>query len=256
MAKDYKKIAASKIRKPGQNMPRILVYARNKKGKTHFCSTAPNVLIVDPEGGADYLSENVDVWPVEGWEDIDEVLNYLKTSEGRERFKWVALDGMTRIQNMALKFVMKKAEEQDLTRQPGMVSQRDYGKAGELIKGMLYSYHSLPQGIIYTAQERQDDGGAVFDEDEDVESADIRYVPDLPKGIRNSINGIVDVIGRIYTVRVDHPKEDSQVTVRRMWLSPVEQLDTGGRSQYKLPDYLKKPTVPRLIETLETGGTK
>lgn len=249
MAKDYRKIAASKIRKPGHKMPRILVYGRNKKGKTHFCSTAPDVLIVDPEGGAEYLSENVDVWPVTDWTDMDEVFNFLRTSEGQEKYKWVALDGMTRIQNMALRFVMRLAEEQDLTRQPGMVSQRDYGKSGELLKGMMYNFHSLSQGVIYTVQERQDQPGAVFDEDEDIEEVVTRYVPDLPKGVRNSINGIVDVIGRIYTVRIDHPKEDSQVTVRRLWLSPVEQLDTGGRSQYVLPDYLKKPTVPRLLET-------
>lgn len=257
MAKDYKKIARSKIRKPGQQRPRILIYARNKKGKTQFCSTAEKVLIVDPEGGAEYLGDNVEIWPASSWEDLEEVYNYLRTSEAIEKYDWVAIDGLTRIQNMALRFVMKLAEEQDLARQPGMVSQRDYGKAGELMKGMLYNFHSLPHGIIYTAQERQDNPGAIFDEDEDIENVEVRYVPDLPKGVRNSVNGIVDIIGRLYTVRIDHPKkEGEQVTVRRLWLSPLEQLDTGGRSQYALPDYLKGPTIPRLLETIKNGGKK
>lgn len=256
--KDYAKIAASKIRKPGQNPPRILIYARNKKGKTTFGATAPNVLIIDPEGGADWLDpDTADVWPVTQWSDLDEAYNYLKTPEAQKKYEWVDVDGLTRINNMALKFVMKQQEERDLDRQPGMVDRRDYGKAGELMKGLLYNFHALPYGIIYSAQERQENPGTVFDEDEDVEEVEVRYVPDLPKGVRNAVNGIVDIIGRIYTVRIDHPKKEGEmVTVRRLWLAPVDQLDTGFRSKYRLPDYIKNPSVPKLVEIVKNGESK
>lgn len=256
--KDYAAIAASKIKKPGQNPPRVLVYARNKKGKTRFASTAEQVLIIDPEGGADYLPEDsADVWPVNTWQDIDEVYNYLKTPEAAEKYKWVAVDGLTRINNMAIRYIMKQEEERDLERRPGIIDRRDYGKAGEMMKGLLYNFHALPFGIIYTAQERMENPGSSFDEDEDIENVEARYVPDLPKGVRGAVNGIVDVIGRLYTVRVEHPKkEDTMVTVRRLWLAPIEQLDTGGRSQYRLPDYLKNPTIPNLISLIKTGDTK
>lgn len=257
MSKDYAKIAAKKIRKPGAIPPRILIYARNKKGKTHFASTAEDVLIIDPEGGADWLpSDKADIWPIDSWTDLDEVYNFLKTSQAQGKYKWVSVDGLTRINNMALKFVMKQEEERNLDRQPGMVSQRDYGKAGELMKGLLYNFHSLPYGIIYSAQERQENPGVVFDEDEDAEDVEVRYVPDLPKGVRNAVNGIVDVIGRIYTVRVEHPKKDEMVTVRRLWLAPIEQLDTGFRSNYRLPDFIKNPSVDRLITTINEGESK
>lgn len=256
MSKDYAAIAAKKIRKPGAIPPRVLIYARNKKGKTRFAATAGKVLIIDPEGGADWLPEDgsADIWPVESWTDIDEVYNYLKTSEAQSAYDWVSVDGLTRINNMALKFVMKQEEERNLDRQPGMVAQRDYGKAGELMKGLLYNFHSLPYGIIYSAQERQENPGVVFDEDEDTEDVEVRYVPDLPKGVRNAVNGIVDVIGRIYTVRVEHPKTGDMVTVRRLWLSPIEQLDTGYRSNYRLPDFIKNPTVEKLTKAIQEGA--
>src|SRR5699024_12753532 len=113
-----------------------------------------------------------------------------------------SVDGLTRINNMALRYVMNQSGERDRERQPGFVQMRDYGKSGELMKGMLYNFHALPYGIVYTAQERQESSADFGVEDEDVESADIRFVPDLPKGVRSAVNGIVDVIGRIYTVKV------------------------------------------------------
>lgn len=258
MAKDYKAIAASKIRKPGERKPRLLVYARNKKGKTTFGASAPNVLILDPESGADFLpADTADVWPISAWSDLDEVFNYLKTEEALEKYEWIHVDGLTRINNMAIRHVMRLQEERDLERTPGMIQQRDYGKAGELMKGLLFNFQNLPYGIVYTAQERQESPEAVFDEDSDIEDVESRYVPDLPNGVRNAVNGIVDLIGRVYTVKVDHPKNpDVQVTVRRLWVGQSDSLDTGVRSQYKLPDIIKNPTVTKVVNLMQTGKVK
>ena len=257
--KDYSAIARQKITTPakvaessgGVRRPSILVYSRNKKGKTRFCLTAGKgkVLVIDPERGTDrFLKANPHVWHLESWEEIDDIYKYLRS--GDHPYEWVAFDGCTRIANMALRFVTKRAEEADLNRKPGMTTQRDYGNAGELFKGMLYNFHTLGVGKIYTAQERQIDGGDGEDEDEDVEVSNIQYVPDLPKGSRAALNSIVDVIGRIYTVKV--PGEDGgNVVKRRLWLAPSVAYDTGARSEYKLPDYLENPTVPRLVSLLE-----
>lgn len=256
--KDYAAIARSKISRPSQSTrkPRILVYARNKKGKTTFCTSAgqDDVLIVDPEEGTEgMIKRDPHVWKIDSWQELDDVYRYLKT--GKHNYKWVALDGLTRIANMSLKFVMSQMEEIDLTRKPGMVQLQDYGKSGELIKGMLWNFHSLPMGIIFTAQERivevKDDPDS---DDEDVETPSLMYVPDLPKGARGAVNSIVDMIGRLYTVRLTHP-DDSTVKVvqRRLWLSPHEAYDTGYRSDYRLPEYVKGPTVPKLMQLLREG---
>ena len=253
--KDYAAIAASKVRKPGQSPPRILVYGRNKKGKTTFGSSAPDVLILDPENGANFIKTDADIWPINEWADMEEVFQYLKTPEARGKYKWVHVDGLTRITNMALRYVMNQQEERDLDRQPGMVQLKDYGKSGELVKGMLFNFHTLPYGIIYTAQERQESGGSFGEEDDDVEESEVRYVPDLPKGVRSSVNAIVDVIGRIYTVRIDteHNGKDVTVTQRRLWVGQSDMQDTGFRSKFKLPDHIKNPTVTKLTSLMTQG---
>lgn len=263
--KNYQAIAKAKIRKPSQSKrkPRILVYSRNKKGKTHFCNTARDVLILDPENGTDELKRSdPDVWPIESWLDIDEAYHYLKGSkEARDKYRWIAVDGTTRMSNMSLRFVMRQEEERNLERRPGFVERKDYGKAGELFKGMLLNFQTLPYGVIYTAQERleQVEGS---ESDEDAEDVSTMFVPDLPKGARSSMNSIVDVIGRLYVVNATKKVRRNGEIVerdypqRRLWLGTHPQYDTGFRSEFNLPDHLKDPTVDRLINLIRTGDPR
>lgn len=258
--KDYARIAAAHITTPQKQKeagtlrePRILVYGRNKKGKTTFASTAPDVLIIDPEHGTDEaLKRNPNVWHIDSWEDLDDVYNFLKL--GKHPYKWIVLDGLTKIHNMSLRWVMNLMEETDLDRKPGLVQQRDYGRAGEMTKGMLWNFHNLPYGLIVTAQERMEAPQSSDEDDEDVEEAVAAFVPDLPKGARSTVNSIVSVIGRIYTVKIDDPRDDSKKIVqRRLWLEPHPAYDTGYRSDYRLPPFIKAPTVPKLVQMLREG---
>lgn len=264
-SKNYEAIAKAKITTPsaiaGKRPPRILVYGRNKKGKTRLGMTAPDVLVIDPEHGTDeYKKQDPKVWHLDEWEEVDEVYKYLKT--GRHPFKWVFLDGMTKIHNSSLNFVMRTEEERDLTRQPGFVQQRDYGKAGEMIKSMVWNFHTLPMGVIYSAQERQERGSFVEDGDEEVEETAAAIVPDLPKGARSTLNSIVGVIGRIYTVKTEiRVREAGEIVEkmgiqRRLWLEPHAAFDTGYRSDFTLPPYIANPTVPKLLNYLSTGKAK
>jgi hypothetical protein len=261
--KDWAAIAAERMHRPADRvrMPRFLVYSRNKKGKTTLAKSAsPRTLIVDPESGTDEMKKsNPHVWPVYKWADMDEVYNFLRhvnvcpfkgcpQGEGH-KFDWVSPDGLTKMNNMALKYVMKIQEERSLERIPGLVQQRDYGKSGELMKEMLNNFHNLPHGIVFTAQERQMEA---FDseEDEDYEESAAWYVPDLPKAVKAASNAIVDVIGRLYVVKLDTDPPRKQ---RRLWLGESSMYDTGYRSDFVLPDYLPNPTIPKLVTLMRTG---
>ena len=256
---DYRALGAKKIHKPGKKPKRLLFYARNKKGKTRLSYSATELgklLYLDPEVGTEELPDDAEIWPINKWEDMDEAFKFLKS--GQHDYEWVCVDGLTRISNMALRFVMGQQEERDLDRQPGMVQQRDYGKAGELMKGMLFNFHTLPMGIIYTAQERQETAGEFDEADIDVEQPEVRWVPDLPKGVRSAVNAIVNAIGRVYTVKIDHPtKEGVTITQRRLWIGSSEAFDTGIRSKVKgsaqIPDFIKNPTIAKVLEVMETG---
>lgn len=249
--KDYNAIAKKRISRPAEvkSFPRFLIYARNKKGKTTFGISGgiDRTLVLDPEAGTrEMKKKNPHVWGIDRWEDIDEAYNFLKY--GTHDYQWVCVDGLTKLSNMSLKYVMKLQEERSLDRIPGMVQQRDYGKSGELMKDMLVQFHNLPMGVIFTAQERQE---APFDgeEDEDVEGATATYVPDMPKGVRGAANSIVDVIGRLYVVRDDEGK-----TERRLWIGESIKYDTGYRSDYALPDMVRQPSIPKLVRLMRTGS--
>lgn len=266
--KDYAAIAAAKITTPreitakakaeGTHKPkRVLIYSRNKKGKTTFCATAPNVIIADPEEGGVYLEKkNPKLYPIERWEDVDEFYNYLKL--GDHPYEWAAIDGLTKIHNMALKWVMNQAQEASLDSKPIQVDKRFYGQANEMLKGMMWNFHSLKMNVVFTAQERSEQGYE-GEQDEDYEESAASYVPDLPKGARSAINAIVDVIGRLYVVKANvKVKRNGQIeevirNQRRLWIGTSNQYDTGVRSDFQLPDFVKNPTIPSLTELMDNG---
>jgi len=146
-------------------------------------------------------------------------------------------------------------EEKSLDRIPGLVQQRDYGKSGELMKDLLTRFHNLPMGVVFTAQERMAEAFN-SEEDEEIASEDEAaavFVPDLPKGVKGYVNSLVDVIGRIYTVKVDDGKGGMKIQ-RRLWIGDSLKYDTGYRSDFPLPDYLSNPSVIRLTRMIRTGS--
>jgi len=255
-------MAAARITTPekrAERRPRFLIYGRNKKGKTRFSATAPNVLILDPEAGTDYEKKiNPDVWHASSWDDIQAFYEFMKNwgkSPTGEPYEWISLDGFTKIHNLALTWVRGKATESSLTRKPEAVTTPDYGKAGELLKGFLHNLHALTNvGMVITSQERMIEVEADDSDDPDDESGAYLFVPDLPKGTRAAVNAVVDVIGRTYTVKIQSQQDPTKELIeRRLWLSPSTKYDTGFRSEYNLPDLLRQPTVPRLEQLIRTG---
>jgi hypothetical protein len=262
MAKrNYAALAKANIVHPADNpnpRRRMLIYASKKVGKTDFSATAPDVLIIDPEKGTDTkVRSNPACWHVKKWEDMQDVYGYLRTM--KHPYKWVSLDGLTRINNMALRYVGRVAEERDLDRRPGMVDRRDYNKSGELMKQMLNNFHNLNMGVLFTCHERVKVVGGSFGDEEDDENEDLTtmWVPDLPDGVRGHVNGLVDVIGRLYWARVKvrskSTKEVKEIKQRRLWIGNHERFDTGVRSDWDMPDFVRNPTVPKLVQLMLEG---
>jgi hypothetical protein len=252
--KDYSAIARQRIQRPADTdrLPKFHVYSRQKKGKTTFSTSAgvENTLILDPEHGTDAMkTKNPHVWHIEKWEDMDEAWNFARS--GKHDYQWFSVDGLTKLSQMSLKYTMRIQEERSIDRIPGQVQQRDYGRAGEVMKTMLTNFHNLPYGVVFTSQERANEA-ADSEEDDEVESETMEYVPDLPKGVRGYVNSMVDVIGRLYVAKVDLT-DGTTKTQRRMWLGESLKYDTGYRSDYTLPDMLKMPTIPKLVSLMETG---
>jgi AAA domain-containing protein len=274
-AKDYAAIARTRITQPSKSnrKPRVLVYGRNKKGKTRFCTTHPNILILDPESGTDHETKaNPNVWPITEWDDLADAYNFLRLGPTKakspitgEPYQAVALDGLTKVNNIALRWVMSQEEERNLERKPGQVGKQDYGKSGEMVKGVLHNLHSLHHlTVIITAQERMREVEVSGEEDAEADTAGFVFVPDVPNGVRSAVNSIVDVIGRIYTVRGEFKKKVRDRATgeirtieynvqRRLWIGTHGSYDTGYRSEFELPDFILEPSMPKLDKVMREG---
>lgn len=264
--KDYLALARTRAHTT-KNAPSwrcIFVYGRNKKGKTRLGLSVgrDNILFIDPEHGTDLMkAQDFFVWPVTTWAELQDVYGALRTGklspnhilqgESSTPFTWVAPDGMTRMNNMALNYVRSVQEERDLDRPAGFVQQRDYGKSGDLMKQLIVNFQALKMHVYFTSQEKMITEGWSSDDDEDAESAEAYYVPDLPNAVRSFVNATAEVIGRIYVVKVDG--KAGPVNQRRLQIGLHEKYDTGFRSDFALPDIIKRPTLPKLVSLMEQG---
>lgn len=266
--KDYSALAKQRIRQPETDqprMPRLLVYGRNKKGKTHFGNTAPDVLSIDPDDQPEALRP---LWPVSQWSDLNDAYLYLRS--GDHPYKWINLDGATKMYSYALRFVMKQSEERAkaMDRQPDQIGKQHYGRANQLFETMLHNFHSLRDiGIVITAQEKMV-GVVEIDEntdDDDYEPTSYQYIVNLPKGARGILNAMVDMTGRIYVVtgdftrriKVDGKRVTEEYTKQRRLLIGVNDMyETGYRSNHSLPDVIEDPTVSKVVRALRTGVIK
>lgn len=266
--KDYLAIAKKRVVQVRQmsSYPKLLIYARNKIGKSKFAFSAgvEKTLVLDPEQGmARFRRLNPFVWPITRWEDMDEAWGALRTGELSPRilkgpkytdepFSWVSVDGLTKLNHMALNYVRYKQEELSLEQRPGFIKQSYYRDSGDLMKQMLINFHNLKMGVVYTAQQRMLTTD-VGDSEEEEES--VYFVPDVPAAVRGAVNSLVDVIGRLYIVKVTL-KSEKEVKQRRLWIGNHDRYDTGFRSDYEVPDMVKNPTVDKIVNLIHTGDEK
>lgn len=222
----------------------ILAYGRNGAGKTRFAASAPSCLIIDvnEEGTRSAKGSGARKFPVEKWSDIGDIYWYLKS--GSHDYESVALDTITAMNQLCLKFCLGEAEDRDPNREVGMPDRRTYGRAGELMRTQLLAFRNLQLHVIMLAQER-----VIKDEDTD---EPVLHTPDLPAGSRGTAMGSVSYIGRLYSQEVRVRKKGSkEITKRwedRMLVGPHEEYDTKDRTNSLGKDgVIRSPTVPLII---------
>lgn len=234
---DYQSVESQIISVDEQedNYLKMVVYSRPKVGKTIFCSTAPNVLIIDcNEGGTlSIKGKGSKAYYIRKWEDINLVYWYL--AKGKHNFKTVAIDTMSSLQKLGLSFVMSEASEQDLNKDPKMPERRDWGKLSVIMEDMILQFRNLSMHVIFTAHERSrtDDEG------------DTTVTEELTPGAQSVLNGAVDIIGRLYIKESENSK-GKKIRERRMLVGAHEKFVSGDRSG-KLGYIVKNPTFPGIL---------
>lgn len=222
---------------------RVLLYGRNKQGKTRTAAMAPNPLIVDVNERGTRSVRNykgAKVFRVNKWEDITWV--YWMLREGDHPYETVIIDTVTAMQVLCMRHVLGTQEDRDPNREVSMPDRRSWGKLGELMKPIFLDFRNLPMHVVFVAQER------VY---EDEDSMTTEHVPDLSPSVRGVLTGAVDIIGRVYQAQVrvasKSKKKEEKKWETRMLVGPHEEYITGDRTGV-LGRIVRQPSVNKMIE--------
>lgn len=175
----------------------VLIYGRPGAKKTRFCATAPEVLIIDVnEEGTDSVRRDIDPMTIRvyNWEDFRDI--YWFAHEGNHEFESFAIDGVTALQILCMRFVLGERHDMDSSRDPDMPNRPAWGKVGKLMSDEITNWRNLPYNVIFTATERsreiEDEGGA--DSDDEVG----RIIgPNVSPTVASSLEQAVGTIGRM-----------------------------------------------------------
>lgn len=260
-------MVTSKITMPGYYLPTIGIYAPQKVGKSLLSLTAApqgKLLIIDAQHGTDWmytLPERIrpHVWHVEKWSEWEEAYDFLRNE--KHSYTWVSNDTINKLHNYALRKVTGSEGDKPL---PAAISQPRRGAAGEHLKLMIDKFRKLPMGVIFIANERvleikagDSSDRALLDSEElegittvEETAGEVKWVPDLPNDARKYFVAELDIIGRLFVV----PSSNGQRGERLLRLGPHALYETGYRSYYKLPETMTKPSIKRLVATIQGKG--
>jgi phage nucleotide-binding protein len=242
---------AASLIKPASDIDahlKMCLYGRNGAGKTtYLASSELKTLIIDcNEQGwkAARKRPNVDVYPVEFWEQLDWVYWYLKGSN--HPYEVVGIDTITMLANIGMKWVLGDEVSRDASRDPQMPDKRVWGKLGEVMKTTIINFRNLPMHVIFTAQEKmttnEDDEGGIV----------VEIHPELSPSPRSTLLSAVDIIGRIYTSQTE--KEGKKLTERRMLLGTHPKYVSKNRFD-ELKAIERNPTLQSFLDKIfATGG--
>jgi hypothetical protein len=239
--------------KPASKLPkrfRALFYGRSGAGKTRLVSSAPRVILIDVnEKGTDSVRNDYDpdVFPVEYWTDLDEIFWYLQS--GDHQYETVAIDGITSMQSLCMKFVLGDEVSRDASRDPDMPSRAVWNKLTELMKTQITNFRNLPMNVLFTALQRK---SIVGDEDDDDE--EIYYSPGCSPGVSGHLEAAVGMIGYLHTTqvmgkKVKGKKKRPEITRTRLIVGPSDRYLTKDRYT-KGSIHHDAPNVTELLEAI------
>lgn len=226
----------------------MCIYARPKVGKTRFCATAPNVLIIDvDEQGTDSVRDDLDPRTIRitTWTEINDIYWYLQS--GEHDFESVAIDTVSGLQTLCMNYVLGDEAARDASKDPDQPSQRIYQKVSQLMKIQITNFRNLDMNVIFTAHTRTKSTG---EDDEDVVTM---TGPNTSPAIQSHLLGAVGLIGymtkREVIVKNAKTQKKRRVARTRLLIGPSERFETGVRySALKDMDHIDSPNFQDILD--------
>jgi hypothetical protein len=229
---------------------KALFYGPNGTGKTTVAGTFPAPIIFDiNERGTRVLATEegrIKKRAVDEFEMLVQGFWYLKS--GKHPFKTVVLDNITTLQEVAMRYIMNKEADFDLSKDMDMPTKRDWGGLSQILKRWLIDFRNLPMNVVFIAQERRD-------KDEDLESDEASVYPQVIPSVRGILGAAVDVIGRTYVSETTDANTGKTKTRFCMRLTPGPRymakirLPAGAQT----PNSIVNPSYEALVKIMNGG---
>ena len=229
---------------------KALFYGPNGTGKTTVAGSFPAPIIFDiNERGTRVLATEegrVKKRAVDEFEMLVQGFWYLKS--GKHPFKTVVLDNITTLQEVAMRYIMNKEADFDLSKDMDMPTKRDWGGLSQILKRWLIDFRNLPMNVVFIAQEKRD-------REEDLESDDASVYPQVTPSVRGILGAAVDVIGRTYVSEVtdaDTGKTKNRYCMRLVpgprYMAKI-RLPAGAQT----PNSIVNPSYEALVKIMNGG---
>ena len=140
----------------------FLIYADSGAGKTVFAASAKRVLFVAPEDSGMLspleMGYKFDKITVRNWNDLVDAYEWLyDNSEVLEKYDWLVVDSLTKMQSICLRACIEEEREQRLAKGHDLdeAQIQNYGKLYILMEKLVLGFNDLPVNVLYTALARQ-----------------------------------------------------------------------------------------------------
>jgi hypothetical protein len=208
--------------KPNLNDLTILVYGKNKYGKSTWCSQADSALFLATEPGLNHLE--VYQQPIASWDEL--LVAAKELAEGNHAFRTVVIDTVDNAYRMCAEHICQKFKiehESDL----------EYGKGYALVNGefhrVLNKLALLPYGLFLVSHSQ----------DKEIETRTgkiLRTVPTLPDKARKLVLGLVDMI--LFCDLEPTTDSDGKPAYRRVLRAKPSTLYDAGDRTGRLPEVI------------------
>lgn len=175
---------------------KIFIYGATGSGKTTAISTLnpATTLVLSTEGQTPgrlkSTGKNFEIWTIEQWEDIDVMFSELWTEEICNKFKVIALDSLSNLNDLLHQFIVQRYRPSVKNQKGNVYNEimdlQDYNVANSLMRTFLNNLVNLPFHIVATGREKS--------EKDDIKGL-IRYTPELTGKLASAV---ASFFGEVY----------------------------------------------------------
>jgi phage nucleotide-binding protein len=222
---------------------KILLYGRPGVGKTVFCATAPNPLLIDVEKGAFSINNHPHLRHAKALEfksifQVEQLIKYLAADAPQLReFQTIVVDSFSELQKRDLDEIVAAEAAKDAQRNKYLPIGADYNVNTEHMRQIASALRDLDRNIIVTCHVK---------EEKDENTGRMLVRPNLTPKLAGTLAGIFDVVAYMESTN------SGESTVRTLQVHPTATVTAKTRIG-NLPAVIENPTFDFIHSAFTTN---